>query len=189
MNVVETTRLVLRTWHEADFEPLCAINADPRVMEFFPDVQDQLKTKRIIAWLSAHFDEHGYTFFATEEKESGTLIGFVGLANVEFEAHFTPATEIGWRLGFEHWGKGYATEAAIAALSYGFNRFGLPEIVSFAPEKHTHSRRVMEKIGLVRDLTGGFDHPNAPPDSDLQPFVLYRLPAKTYQSTTVELTP
>jgi ribosomal-protein-alanine N-acetyltransferase len=92
-----------------------------------------------------------------------------------FEAHFTPAVEIGWRLARRHQGFGYASEAARAVLAHGFERVGLDEIVSFTVPANTASRRVMEKIGMLRDPAGDFDHPSLPEGSPLRRHVLYRL--------------
>lgn len=175
MIIIETPRLILRTWEDADFEPMCRINQDPEVMRYFPDLQDRVETKQFIHKVNAHFDQYGYGLYATQLKETGEFIGFIGLLNVIFIAHFTPAVEIGWRLALAHWGRGYATEGAKAVLDYAFNTLAIPEIVSFTTVENQRSRRVMEKIGLKHDPADDFDHPNLTTDSPLLRHVLYRL--------------
>jgi ribosomal-protein-alanine N-acetyltransferase len=102
------------------------------------------------------------------------FIGFVGLNEIHFQAHFTPAVEVGWRLAREHWGRGYATEAARAAVEFGFNELELPEIVAMTALKNAPSRRVMERLGMTTDPADDFDHPRVPP-GPLRRHALYRL--------------
>ena len=97
-----------------------------------------------------------------------------------FSAAFTPCVEVGWRLAAEHWGRGYAAEAAAAALTHGFETRGLDEIVSFTSVGHSRSRRVMEKLGMSHDPADDFDHPNLPLDHPINRHVLYRLTAKRW---------
>lgn len=170
--IIETERIVLREWEERDFEPMCAINQDPRVMEFFPRFIGPDQTKQFIEKVERHLDEKGYSLYAAEVE--GRFIGFIGLLDVDFEAHFTPAVEIGWRLAHDAWGKGYATEGAHAVLKDGWNRLGLEEIVSFATEGNWRSRRVMERIGMVRNPQDDFDTPKLPQNHPLKHHVLYR---------------
>jgi RimJ/RimL family protein N-acetyltransferase len=133
------------------------------------------EVKDFIAFENQQFEELGYTLWATEVKSTGKLIGFIGLNPSKWESHFTPCVEIGWRLGSEHWGKGYATEGAEAALKYGFEIVGLKEIVSFTVPANVRSIRVMEKIGMKRDFNGDFDHPYLPPNHKLSKHILYRI--------------
>jgi RimJ/RimL family protein N-acetyltransferase len=173
--VIETERLLLRTWIKSDVEPLTAINQDPKVMEYFPSTIDRDSTKQFIERMNQHFDKYHYTFFAVVRKDTNEFIGFVGIANVNFNAHFTPAVEIGWRLSSQHWGNGFAPEAAKAVLAYAFDVLKLPDIVSFTAKSNAKSRRVMEKIGLHHDPAGDFDHPKLSSDSPLCRHVLYRM--------------
>ena len=106
---------------------------------------------------------------------SGAFAGFIGLSRPPFEAHFTPCVEIGWRLALEHWGRGYATEGARAALQLGFEELGLEEILSYTVPGNLRSRRVMERIGMVHDAAGDFDHPSLPKGHALERHVLYRI--------------
>ena len=124
---IETERLILREWQEADLESFARINQDPKVVEFLPAPLSLEETCSWINRIKHHFVEHGFGLWAVTLKCSGELIGFVGLNIPAFEAHFTPCVEIGWRLASSHWGKGYATEAAKAALKIGFDEVGLDE--------------------------------------------------------------
>lgn len=181
MNIIETDRLILRTWQDSDTAKMAKINKDAKVMEYFPGIVDMQGTQRLIDKINKHYDEHGYTLYAVEIKATKQFIGFVGLLNATFYAHFTPATEIGWRLGSQFWGQGYATEAARAVLDYAFNQLNLDEIVSFTTANNLASRRVMEKIGLKRNPKDDFDNPNVINYPDLVPHVLYRLKRSDYK--------
>jgi len=164
----------LRRWCRDDREPFAAINADPEVMEHFPAVLTREQSDDLIEKIEAGFEVHGYGLWALELLASGELIGFTGLAVPEFEAHFTPAVEIGWRLARPAWGNGYATEAAEAALEFGFGEAGLAEVVSFTSAGNARSRAVMERIGMTRDPAEDFDHPGLPAGHPLRHHVLYR---------------
>lgn len=179
--ILTTDRLILRTWQASDFEPMCEINQDPTAMEFFPSTQDRKQTSQLIEKIEQHYQQYGYTLYAVELKDSGGFIGFVGLLTPQFEAHFTPNTEIGWRLSAKHWGKGYAPEAAKAVLDFAFNQLNLPEVVSFTSKLNLRSIRVMEKIGLHHDANDDFDHPNLDANDPLAHHVLYRLKYSEYK--------
>jgi RimJ/RimL family protein N-acetyltransferase len=172
---IETERLLLRDWTEADLDPFAAINADPRVMEFYPAPYARQKSDEILAANQASLAEDGYGKFAVEEKTTGRLLGHVGLSPVDFPAAFAPAMEIGWRLARESWGNGYATEAATAVLDDAFLRVGLTGVVSFTAEWNRPSRRVMEKLGMTHHPELDFIHPAVPAGHKLAPHVLYRL--------------
>jgi len=174
---VRTDRLELRRWRDSDRAPFAAINADPRVAEFLPSPLTRQESDALIARIEADFDRNGFGLWALEIRGVATLAGFVGLSRPRFTAHFTPCVEIGWRLASAHWGHGYATEAARAALDYGFDAAGLEEIVSFTVPSNIRSRRVMEKIGMTRDPDGDFDHPSLLNGHPLQRHVLYRITA------------
>lgn len=180
--LIETERLILRNWRDADFGPFAALNADPRVMEFFPRLLDRAESDDLIARERARIDAKGYGLYAAEAKDGGAFIGFIGLADVTFAAAFAPAVEIGWRLSRDTWGSGYATEGAQAVIDDAFTRLGLPSLVSFTAEWNTRSRRVMEKAGMIRDAEGDFVHPRLPPDHKLAPHVLYRIDRETWEA-------
>lgn len=175
MKIIETERLILRTWTDKDADPYYDLNQDPKVIEFLLGPLTMQEVKDFITATNQQFDKIGYTLFAVEEKVSSKLIGFIGLNPPKWEAHFTPCVEIGWRLSSQYWNKGYATEGAKAALEYGFNKCDLTEIVSFAVPANVRSIRVMDKIGMQRDLNGDFAHPKLAPEHKFSKHVLYRI--------------
>lgn len=175
MIILKTKRLILRTWEEQDLDSMSAINQDPLVCKFLPKIGDRAATKTLIQRFINHYEKYGFTAYALELKSNGEFIGFLGLLVVSFEAHFTPAVEIGWRLSSQHWGQGYATEAAKAVVDFAITTLELEEVVSFTVEKNIRSRRVMEKIGMHHNPHDDFDHPKLPINHPLCPHVLYRL--------------
>jgi RimJ/RimL family protein N-acetyltransferase len=181
---LQTPRLRLRRWRESDLATFASINADPRVMEFMPATLTRAQSDQRIAEAETHFDRHGIGKWAVELIEGDILVGSVGLSVVNFPAPFTPCVEIGWRLAHAHWGNGYATEAAAAAIDFGF-RHGLNEIVSFTVPQNHRSRRVMEKLGMTHTPTDDFDHPLLPEGDRLRRHVLYRLSRGRWTSIPV----
>jgi RimJ/RimL family protein N-acetyltransferase len=183
--IIETERLYLRTWQPLDAQPYWAINQDPRVIEFLRGPLTMEQVNQFITTVNLHQEKLGFTLWAAELKQSGELIGYIGLNDTDlfepYGAPFTPAVEVGWRLGSQYWGNGYATEGAKAALVFGFNTIGLDEIVSFAVPMNYRSIRVMEKIDLQRDWQGDFRHPKLALDHPLSQHVLYRLKRERYQ--------
>jgi ribosomal-protein-alanine N-acetyltransferase len=173
---LRTPRLILRSWRQDDLAPYAAMNADPEVRRWFLGTLSRAESDAQVAQLQAHIDTHGFGFWAVELIEQARLIGFVGLQHVAFAASFTPAVEIGWRLARGDWGRGYATEAARAALDDGFGRLGLAEIISFAVAGNLPSQRVMQRIGMRRDARADFDHPNIPEGHPFRRHVVYRIP-------------
>ncbi|HEX2463947.1 MAG TPA: GNAT family N-acetyltransferase [Thermoanaerobaculia bacterium] len=173
--VLETARLVLRGWRESDLAPFAALNDDPAVMEYFPGRLTRAESDALVARATEHFARHGFGWWAVEVRDTADFLGFVGLLVPSFEAHFTPCVEIGWRLAREHWGRGYAPEAARAALRFGFERLALDQIVSFTVPANLKSRRVMEKIGMHREPADDFDRLSLPEGHPLRRHVLYRL--------------
>lgn len=173
---LRTERLILRRWNDADRDAFAAINADPAVMEHFPALLDRGQSDDFVDRIEATFDGRGYGLWAVEIPGRAAFAGFIGLWPALFAAPFTPAVEVGWRLGVEHWGQGYAPEGAAAALDHGFAVAQLDEIVSMTTVANTKSRRVMEKLGMHRDPADDFDHPNTPGWHGRR-HVLYRLSA------------
>jgi ribosomal-protein-alanine N-acetyltransferase len=171
---IETPRLTLRKWTAADRESFARMNADARVMEHFPAVLTAQESDAGVDRIEAHFARHGFGLFAAELRATGRFIGFIGLSVPRFEAHFTPCVEIGWRVAFDYWGQGLATEGAREVLRYGFDMLGLREVVSFTVTANLRSRRVMERIGMTHDPTDDFDHPLLPDGHPLRRHVLYR---------------
>lgn len=171
---ISTDRLILRPWKKEDFKPFADINADSRVREFFPSTQTKPESDVHAEAISEGIEKYGWGFWAVSTSDSD-FIGMIGLSQVRFSSHFTPAVEIGWRLGFEHWGKGYATEGAKAALAYGFEELKLKEIVAFTTPDNLRSRKIMEKLGMTHDPIDDFDHPMLPKDHKMRRHVLYRI--------------
>ena len=172
-----TARLLLRGWREADHEPFATLNGDPHVMEYFPACLTRAESDRLIAAIEAGFERRGYGLWALELRATGEFVGFTGLEIPPFEAHFTPAVEVGWRLTRSAWGQGYATEAGRASLAFGFREAGLSEIVSFTSALNVRSQAVMERIGMSHDPADDFDHPELGEGDDLRRHVLYRTSA------------
>jgi len=185
---IETDRLILRQWRETDKAPYAALNADPDVMEHFPSTLTTAESDAMVDAMRSVLDETGRGLWATEVKATGTLIGFIGLSRPRFETAFTPCIEIGWRLARHAWGNGYAPEGARAVLAFGFEHVELPndEIVSFTTEANAKSRRVMEKIGLVRDPARDFDHPTVLPNWSGRRHVLYAITRDRWRATTAD---
>ncbi|MFZ2486302.1 MAG: GNAT family N-acetyltransferase [Candidatus Rickettsiella isopodorum] len=175
MIILKTKRLILRTWKEQDLDPMLAVNQDPLVCEFLPKIGNRVATKTLIRRFMNHYKKYGFTAYAIELKSNDEFIGFVGLLVTSFEAHFTPAVEIAWRLDSKCWGQGYATEAAKAIIDFAFTTLKLEEVVSFTVENNIRSRRVMEKIGMHHNPHDDFNHPKLSKNSPLCRHVLYRL--------------
>ena len=171
MIYIETTRLRLRDWQEADFELFSRMNADEEVMKFFPKTLSKEESDAFAKAIIAEIKEYGFVLYAVEVKETNEFIGFIGFHRATFESDFTPCIEIGWRLKKEAWGRGYATEGAKACLQYGFEELGFGEIFSFTADINEPSKHVMRKIGL--QFVKEFDHPRVDQDSPLLKHVLY----------------
>lgn len=172
---IDTERLHLRRWRFFDRVPFAAMNADPEVMEFFPSTLSEAESDALVDRIRAQFDEHGFGLWALEVAGRGEFIGFTGLAIQTFDAPFNPSVEVGWRLARSAWGRGYAIEAARAAVADGFERLGLDEIVSMTAVVNERSQAVMRRLGMTRDPADDFDHPKVPDGSPLRRHVLYRL--------------
>jgi RimJ/RimL family protein N-acetyltransferase len=172
-----SSRLLLRRWRESDRAPFAALSDDPEVMRFMPSPPTRLHSDELIESFEAHAQRHGFAPWALELRASGELIGFTGLDVVSFPAAFTPAVEVSWRLGRAAWGHGYATEAARAALAYGFGELALEQIVAQTSTINERSRAVMRRLRMRHDPSDDFDHPRLGDDSPLLRHVLYRLSA------------
>ena len=178
---IRTERLLLRNWRPDDAEPFAAMNADARVVEHLPAALTRAQSDDLVARIEAHTEKHGFGLWAVEIPGTAPFAGFLGLGVPRFEASFTPCVEIGWRLAAEHWGRGYATEGALAALAFGFESLDLGEIVSFTSTENVRSRRVMEKLGMEWDPADDFDHPVLPEGHRLRRHVLYRLGRESWK--------
>lgn len=171
---LRTARLLLRRWREEDLAPFAALNGDPEVMAHFVEPLTPARSDHMVDRIEAAFARDGFGLWALEVCQTGQFIGFTGLNEVAFAAHFTPAVEIGWRLARPAWGHGYATEAARAALWFGLCRVGLAEVVSFTAATNLRSQAVMRRLGMSHDPADDFDHPDLPAGHRLRPHVLYR---------------
>jgi RimJ/RimL family protein N-acetyltransferase len=172
---LRTSRLLLRPWRDEDIAAFAEMSADPAVMQYLLPLSDRgLSVETWVARTRAHWDEHGFGQWVLELPGEASFIGVVGLDTVAYEARFTPAVEVAWRLARSYWGHGYATEAATAALDYGFGQLGLPEIVAVTVPANQRSRRVMERLGMTRIPEDDFDHPRLA-EGPLRRHVLYRL--------------
>jgi len=187
-----TQRLLLRSWRDSDLAVFARLNDDPAVMEFMPKRLTHDESDAFAARIRTEMGKRGWGLWAVEVRDAAgettaggadegenaggvPFIGYVGLSVPTFEAHFTPCVEIGWRLAKEHWGHGYASEAAAASLRFAFEKLSFPQVVSFTAPLNRRSIRVMERIGMSRDPADDFDHPKLPPGHPLRRHVLYRV--------------
>ena len=172
--MLETKRLILRKWNKEDIEPFMKINQDPKVIEYLLGPMDLTQAENFINGANEFIDKHGFGLFAACLKDRGELIGFIGLNIPNFEADFTPCVEVGWRLGSQYWGNGYAPEGAKACLEYGFKELKLDKILSWTAEGNKKSIRVMEKLGMKYEKD--FSHPKLDIYHPLSKHVLYYFP-------------
>ncbi len=175
--ILETPRLILRHWRDTDLEAFARMNADPKVMEFFPARLTQQQSDALFGRIESHFRKHGFGLFTAEFRQTSLFAGFIGLSVPSFRARFTPCVEIGWRLLPEFWGQGLAPEGAQEVARYAFELLKIKELVSFTVPENVRSRRVMEKLGMTHDPADDFNHPQLPPHHPLRRHVLYRLRA------------
>jgi 3-dehydroquinate dehydratase/shikimate dehydrogenase len=175
MAELSTQRLLLRQWRESDLEPFARLNLDPEVMRYFPALLAREQSDALAERQRRLIELRGWGLWAVETIEGARFVGCVGLAEALFHAHFTPAVEVGWRLAHDEWGKGYASEAALAATEFGFVELRVDEIVAFTTAANTRSIRVMERIGMTHDSADDFDHPDLSAGDPLRRHVLYRL--------------
>jgi RimJ/RimL family protein N-acetyltransferase len=170
-----TDRLLLRPWRDEDLDPLAALNGDPETMRYFPAPLDREQSDAFVRRMTQSFAWSGAGMWAVEAPGIAPCIGAVGLLQVSFDAHFTPAVEVGWRLARAHWGQGYATEAGTASLRYAFDDLGLDEVVSFTAVVNRPSQAVMKRLGMRRDPDDDFDHPRISSNHALSRHVLFRI--------------
>jgi RimJ/RimL family protein N-acetyltransferase len=181
---LETERLVIRAFDEADRALFHEINSDEKVMEFYPYRRTRAQSDELFDKGRIEVAETGYGYTAVEIKSTGECIGYCCLAFPNFETVFPLETvEIGWRTAARYWGNGYASEAAKALLADGFTKRGLEEIVSFAVSSNRRSLAVMERIGMIRDPARDFDHPKIGSDyAHLRRHVVYRLTKQQWEN-------
>jgi RimJ/RimL family protein N-acetyltransferase len=175
--MIGTERLILRPWRAGDATAFAAINADPEVMAHFPAPLPRDESDALLGRLMRRWRETGLAFSAAERRADGAVVGMVGLSRIGFGAPspLNGCVEVGWRLARAYWGEGYATEAARAWITHGFDAVGCDEIVAFTVPANRPSQAVMRRLGMVRDPSRDFAHPGLQPGHPLRPHILYRL--------------
>jgi ribosomal-protein-alanine N-acetyltransferase len=171
---LHTGRLTLRSWEDRDRAPFAALSADAVVMQYLTPLPTPEAANAWIDRQRAQFAQYGFGYWAVELRETGQLVGAVGLSRPSYQAHFTPAVGVGWRLARPFWGCGYASEAAEAALQFGFEQLGLDEIVAITIPANLRSKQVMRRLGMSYSSADDFDHPNLPEGHPRRRCVLFR---------------
>ena len=179
--MILTERLRLSNWELSDLPDLAQMNLNEEVMRYFPSTYGPEVSEEFLKNNRAYMEEKGFGWYKTALRDSGQFLGFVGIKEVRFEAHFTPAIEIGWRMVPEAWGHGYATEGARACLHQAFTELKAPEVVSFTPTTNTPSEAVMKRLGMVQD--GTFMHPWLEEGHPLQEHLLYRISREQWEDS------
>lgn len=177
---LETARLRLRPWRNGDPAAFAALNADPGVMRYFPGPLTRDASDALAAAIQDRFRAWGFGFWAVE-TEALPFAGFIGLSRPVYEASFLPAVEVGWRLDPRCQGQGIATEGARAAMAFGFDRFGLDQIIAVAPRANTPSIRVMQRLGMTSDPAEDFDHPALTDHPAIRRCALHRIDRTTFE--------
>lgn len=177
MIITQSSRLSLRSWQEKDRDLFYEINSDPKVMDFFPSLRSREQSDALMDRINAMIEQTGFGFYALENRQTGEVIGFTGVAQTDLDPYIIKDTlEVGWRLAHRYWGMGYVTEAATAALKYAFEQSGVEEIVSFAVTNNKRSIAVMRRLGMTHRPDQDFDHPRIPQTAaHLKRHVLYQL--------------
>lgn len=172
---LETDRLVLREWREEDRPLFAAIVGDPHVMRYYVAPKTITQANAWIDKMVAGLEDGSGQFLAVERKSDGALMGLTGTANIGFHIPTKPKLEIGWVLGKQFWGQGYAPEGARASLAFAFETLCAPDVVAFTASINEPSQAVMKKIGMTRDIAADFEHPSVPEGNPLRAHVLYRI--------------
>lgn len=171
--MIDTERLVLRRWHDRDRETFYAHCADPDVMRYFPALLSREEVDAAIARQDGYMASHGFCFWVAEDRSSGQMLGFCGLKPGAEGTPLEGSVEIGWRFGKEHWGRGYAREAAEASLAWGFANLPVERIGAITVVANTRSWGLMERIGMTRSRQEDFGHPSVADDSPLKRHITY----------------
>ena len=180
--ILSSSRLLLAPWTERDMPPFAALNADPEVMRYFPKTMTVEESNALVDRLRGMWADHGYGLAAVRRREDDAFVGMVGIQKVLNPVYsFAPAVEVGWRLARPFWRQGYASEAAHAALAWGFDVLGLSEIVAFTTVTNLPSRAVMTHLGMSYDPASDFLHPLLPDNHPLWQHVLYRLTSADFR--------
>lgn len=171
--MIETPRLILRQWREADRAAFAAMNADPRVMAHMPALLMRDQSDALMNRLGAAIAATGAGMWAIERRSDRAWLGFCGVQPVTFDCPARGGHEIGWRLARAHWGAGYATEAATAAMAHAFGAMDLARMHTFTVPDNWRSQAVMTRISMVPAPELDFEHPNLPPGHRLRRHVMF----------------
>jgi len=171
---IKTERLILRQWRETDFDFFAEINSSKNVMKFYPSTLSRQQSNELAQNIQQRLSDNGWGFWAVEIPTECEFIGFVGLNKPAYKLPFDVESEIGWRLSDKYWGKGYATEAAIAALDIGFKQLDMSEIVSFTSILNIASIKVMQRLNMTKSKNN-FEHPKIPAGNPLRQHCLYSI--------------
>ena len=166
-----TERLILRRWADSDRDPFAALNADAEVRRHFVSTLSRDESDASVDRFEAGFDSNGYGLWAVERRDTGEFIGFTGLNPMPAGIPGEGGVEVGWRLAQQHWGHGFATEAALESLRFAFDELGLTHVNSITALSNTRSRSVMERIGMRQHEL--FEHPVVPVGNPLREHVRY----------------
>lgn len=173
----ETERLILRPWEARDRQPLRHILGDPIVRRFYPATATPEEVDAQIDNSILQAKRDGFHLQAVEFKSSGELVGLLGLARLTplMQSFTKGEVEIGWQFDKRFWGQGLAPEAARVWLDYAWTVLRLPQVIAYTAVMNVPSQRVMEKIGMVKDPDGEFDHPKIEAGHPLRRHVVYRI--------------
>lgn len=171
--MIDTQRLIIRSWRNADRAPYAAMGQDAAVMRYLGPLQSRAETDAAIDRMIAIEAECGHCFWALERRRDSALLGFCGL--LPGKAPLEGKIEIGWRLASAHWGQGYAREAAAAVLGWAWANTRHPAVHAITVPANSASWGLMERLGMVRLADGDFDHPGVPDGSPLKRHISYRV--------------
>lgn len=173
--MIETERLILRSWQERDKAPFAELGQDAEVMATLGPLMSRAESDAMVDRMAAIDAEHGHTFWAVERREDGLVLGFCGLVRGRPGTPILGEPEIGWRLARAAWGQGYAKEAAAASLAWAWANLPDPAVAAITAATNHRSWGLMERLGMARDPASDFDHPMVPEGSPLRAHVTYRI--------------
>jgi RimJ/RimL family protein N-acetyltransferase len=173
MGSIETSRLILRHWREADLDAFAALNADAHVMQHFPSVMTVEESRSLMASHQAHLDQYGFGAYAVVRRDTGAFIGACGCKHIPWTHTLPTPVEIGWRFAVDAWGQGFATEAAQATLDDCFAKANLTAIASFTVQANRPSWSVMDRLKMIRRPDLDFDHPRVTDGHHLKRHIVY----------------
>jgi RimJ/RimL family protein N-acetyltransferase len=180
--VAETERLRLRSWDDADEARFYDIMNTPAVMRWLGGQQTREEWNAGYQRLRAYERDLGFTFWLVERRADDAIVGFCGLkrANAPGADAITGEIEIGWRLREHAWGQGYAKEAAIASLDLAFGRFAAPSVVAVTALRNAPSQGLMKRLGMTRRQDLDFVDQRFPPDSEVNPQIVFTIDASAW---------